>query len=344
VRSEHLGDDEDEVRRRRPARQRAVEADPDDVWHGLVERLAEQDGLRLDTADTVAQDAQAVDHGRMRIGADDGVRVCDPAAAGVFPIRDDRGQELQIDLVDDPGPGWHDAQIPERGLSPAQELVALAVAFVLALDVERERAGRPELVDLDRVVDDEVGRDERVDHRRVATQVGHRVTHDREVHDGRDAGEVLEEDPGRHEWDLGLRRDPRSPGQERLDIVRADDPAARMAEEILQQDLDRDGECPEVDPVGDGVQPVEVRESAAERRSCAEGVDSCQRVRPHSLATLDGCKRTAPGQPLCPAAHEGLGRPARRRPAARPGREGGRHRGGRHRPGPAPARLPSPWR
>ena len=65
--------------------------------------------------------------------------------------------------MDDAGPGRHDAQVAERGLGPAQELVALAVAVVLALDVEGERAGRPEPVDLDRVVDDEVGRNERVD-------------------------------------------------------------------------------------------------------------------------------------------------------------------------------------
>ena len=100
-------------------------------------------------------------------------------------VGDDRGQELEVDLVDDAGPGRHDAQVAERGLGPAQQLVALAVALVLALDVEGERAGRPEPVDLDGVVDDEVGRDERVDLRRVAAEVGHRVAHDRQVDDRR---------------------------------------------------------------------------------------------------------------------------------------------------------------
>ena len=45
--------------------------------------------------------------------------------------------------MDDAGPGRHDPQVAERGLGPAQELVALAVALVLALDVEGERAGVP---------------------------------------------------------------------------------------------------------------------------------------------------------------------------------------------------------
>ena len=87
--------------------------------------------------------------------------------------------------MDDPGPGRHDAQVAERGLRPAQQLVALAVALVLALDVDRERAGAAPGVDLDRVVDHEVGGHERVDLRRVAAEVGHRVAHRREVDDRR---------------------------------------------------------------------------------------------------------------------------------------------------------------
>jgi hypothetical protein len=59
------------------------------------------------------------------------------------PVVDHGGEELEVDLVDDAGPGRHDAQVAERGLGPAQELVALAVALVLALDVEGERAGVP---------------------------------------------------------------------------------------------------------------------------------------------------------------------------------------------------------
>ena len=72
--------------------------------------------------------------------------------------------------MDDAGAGRHDPQVAERRLRPAQELVALAVALVLALDVERERAGAAALVDLDGVVDDEVGRDERVDARGIAAE------------------------------------------------------------------------------------------------------------------------------------------------------------------------------
>ena len=176
--------------------------------------------------------------------------------------------------MDDPGPGRHDAQVAERGLGPAQELVALAVAVVLALHVEGERAGRPELVDLDGVVDDEVGRDERVDQARIAPEIGHRVAHDRQVDDGRHAGEVLEQDPCRHERDLRLGGGARPPGEERLDILRADDRPAGMAEQVLEQDLDRHRERREIDPIADGVEPVVavVDLADAQARACVEWV------------------------------------------------------------------------
>ena len=223
----------------------AVQPDADDPRHRLVERLAEEDGLGLDPADAVAQDAERVDHRRVRVGPDERVGIGDPAGPGRrLHVGDDRREELEVHLVDDAGPGRHDPQVAERGLGPAQELVALAVALVLALDVEGERPGRAEPVDLDGVVDDEVGRDERVDPRRVAAEIGHRVAHDREVDDRGHAGEVLEDDPGRHERDLGLRGDARPPGGERLDVLRPDDAAAGVAQDVLEQDLQRDGRGP----------------------------------------------------------------------------------------------------
>src|SRR3970040_959707 len=85
-----------------------------------------------------------------------------------------RGEGLEVDLVDDARPGWHDAQVGEGGLRPAQELVALAVALVLAGHVEGEGVAGPIAVDLDGVVDDEGGWGERVDPRRVGAEGGTR--------------------------------------------------------------------------------------------------------------------------------------------------------------------------
>ena len=85
-------------------RQLAREADAHDPGHRLVQRLAEQDGLGLDPAHAVAEDAQPVDHRGVGVGAHERVRERHPAPV-VLAVGDDGGQELQVDLVDDAVPG-----------------------------------------------------------------------------------------------------------------------------------------------------------------------------------------------------------------------------------------------
>ena len=221
-------------------RQLAGEPDTDDSRHRLVQRLAQQHGLGLDAADAVAEHAQAVDHRRVGVGADERVRVRHPPA-GVLAVGHDRREVLEVDLVDDPGPGRDDAQVAEGRLRPAQQLVALAVPLVLALDVDRERPGAAPCVHLDRVVDHEVRGHQRVDLRGVAAEVGHRVAHRGEVDDRGHAGEVLEHDASGHERHLGLARAAGTPGAERRDVLLANDPAAGVSQGVLQQDLERDG-------------------------------------------------------------------------------------------------------
>jgi hypothetical protein len=265
--AQHLGHDQDQVRRRRAARQLAGQAHPDDVRHRLVQRLAQQHGLGLDAAHPVAQHAEAVDHRRVGVGPDQRV-----GEGHAVPVVHDGGQELEVDLVHDAGPGRDHAEVAERGLGPAQQLVALAVAFVLPLDVEGERRRRPEAVHLDAVVDDQIGRDERVDLGRVAAQLGHGVTHDREVDDGRDAREVLEDDPRRHERDLGIGRAARPPGCEGLDVTLGDDAAARVTQHVLEQDAHGDGQAGRPGPASQGIQSVQVRQARTQRRPGAERV------------------------------------------------------------------------
>ncbi len=165
-RAQHLGDRR--ARGRSPSAalgSSPVRRTPTTRGIGWYSGWPEQDGLRLDAAHAVAQHAQPVDHRGVRVGADEGVGIGDPAVV-VGAVGDDGREVLEVDLVDDPRARGHDAQVAERGLRPAQQLVALAVALVLALDVEGERAGPAPGVDLDRVVDDEVGRDERIDRAR----------------------------------------------------------------------------------------------------------------------------------------------------------------------------------
>ncbi len=154
-----------------------AEADHFGGKHG--DRLAEHDGLGLDAADTPAEDAQAVDHGGVRVGADQAVGEGDPAAAGLAgssPGTDDprqRGQVFQVDLVDDAGGGWHNAEIVKGVLGPVEEFVALAVALELELGVDPQGLIGAEQVHLDRMVDDQVDRDLGIDPAWIAAQTVH---------------------------------------------------------------------------------------------------------------------------------------------------------------------------
>ena len=123
-------------------------------------------------------------------------------SAVALAAEDDLAEVLEVDLVADPGRRRDHAEVVERLLAPAQERVALAVALVVALGVDGEGARVAEGVDLDRVVDDQVDGDQRIDLRRVAAELVHRVAHRRQVDDRGDAGEVLHQDPGRLEGDL----------------------------------------------------------------------------------------------------------------------------------------------
>ena len=204
--AQDLRDGEHEVGRGRALGQRAGQLEADDLRHEHRERLAEHRRLGLDPADAPAEHAEAVDHRRVRVGADERVR------EGLAVARlDDAREELEVDLVDDAGVRRHDLEVVEGGLAPAEEGVALAVALELELGVARDREAAAELVDLHRVVDHELGGEERVDLRRVAAEVAHRVAHRGEVDDRRDAGEVLQQHARRRERDLARRLRPSHP-------------------------------------------------------------------------------------------------------------------------------------
>ena len=132
--SEDLRDREHEVGGRRRLRQRTRQAEADDLRDEHGDRLAEHGGLGLDPADSPAEDAEPVDHGRVRVRPDERVGKGDTAA-----LVDDAREELEVHLVDDPGARRHGLEIVERSLSPAQERVALAVSLELELGVPEDR-------------------------------------------------------------------------------------------------------------------------------------------------------------------------------------------------------------
>ena len=247
VPAQHLRDREHDIRRGDAGRDLAGELEADHLGNEHRDGLAKHGRLRLDAADTPAEHAEPVDHRGVRVGADAGVRVglnAECSVAGIdLPRHGDPGEVLDVDLVHDAGAGRHHLEVLECGLSPAQELVALAVALVLDLDVSLECVLRTEQVGDDRVVYDEFSGREWVDLGRVATELGDGLAHGREVDDAGDAGEVLHDDAGGGELDLGVRLRGRNPAADRPDVGRGDIGAVLGAQQILEQDLQTERQC-----------------------------------------------------------------------------------------------------
>ena len=136
--------------------------------------------------------------------------------------------------------GRHDAEILERALAPFQEVVALAVALVLERHVLRQRLGRAELVDDDRMVNHQIDGHQRIDHRRIAAELGHAIAHSGKIDHGGHAGEVLHQHAGGSEPDVlvGLAAI-LEPGGDGLDVGLGDRPAVLVPQQVLEQDLQR---------------------------------------------------------------------------------------------------------
>ena len=259
--AQDLSDGQDEIGGGRALRELAGQLEADDLRDEHRERLTELRGLCLDPADTPAQHSEPVHHRGVRVGADE--RVGEGPAVSLL---DHAGQELEVHLVDDPRSGRHDLEVAEALLPPAQECVALAVALELELDVADERAARAEDVHLHRVVDHELDGNQRVDLLRVAAEVCHRVAHRCEVDDGRDAGEVLEQDARRRERDLAVRLVRCDPAGHGLDVRPVAGP-----EHILEQDPQRVGEARDVPLFLERVEPVDLQLAVADRERGARG-------------------------------------------------------------------------
>ena len=115
--AQHLGHGQDQVGRGGPLGQLAAELEADHLRQQHRDRLAEHRRLGLDPADAPAQHAEAVDHRRVRVGADQRVRVGLQGAVALAAV-DDLGDVLEVDLVADAGRRRHDAEVVEGLAGP----------------------------------------------------------------------------------------------------------------------------------------------------------------------------------------------------------------------------------
>ena len=144
-----------------------------------------------------------------------------------------------------PVSGGTTRKLVERALAPAQELVALAVALELELGVAGERVGRAEHVGDDRMVDDQLGRDQRVDLAGIAAErrPWRRASPPGRRRAGTPVKSCIRTRAGANAISrLGLAA--AVPVGERLDVVGGDVHAVLVAQEVLEQDLERVRQAP----------------------------------------------------------------------------------------------------
>ena len=221
-----------------PSRKLPGQVHADDFRREKINRLPEHARFRFDSADAPADDAEAVDHRRVRIGADErvGIENCR------LPFRAEHalGEIFEVHLVHDADARRNELESLERLLPPFQKLVALAVALEFHVHVQLQGLGRAGEIDLHRVIDHEIDRHERLDDLRIAAESLHRAAHRRQIDHQRHAGEILQNNARDDERNLFVRRRLRVPVRQRLDIFAPNFLAVAISQHRFEHDANAD--------------------------------------------------------------------------------------------------------
>ena len=199
--------------------------------------MSQHDTLGLNATHAPADDAQPIDHGGVTVGTDQRIGDSDRSHR-VLAEEDAFGEEFEVHLMHDADVGRHGPEIVERILAPAQKLVTFLVSGEFEVDIQRQRIQRPERVDLNRVVDDKIDGNQRIDLFRIAPHAVHRTSHGRKIDDGRDARKILQHDSRGQKRNLhSLRRG--APCRQILDVIFLNGVAVAVTQDGFQQQSNR---------------------------------------------------------------------------------------------------------
>ncbi|KFB73620.1 MAG: hypothetical protein AW09_001114 [Candidatus Accumulibacter phosphatis] len=145
-------------------------------------------------------------------------------------------QMFEIDLVDDAHSRRHDAEGLESLHSPFHELIAFAVALELESHVLLQRLWRAVVIDLYRVVDDQVDRHQRLDAPRVESARLRHLPHRCEIAEQWHASEILQHDARDDEGNLLAAACARLPLGKFEDVLLADALAIAVTQQRFEND------------------------------------------------------------------------------------------------------------
>ena len=239
--AQHLGNGQHQIGGGDALAQTAGQFETDHFRDQHRNRLPEHGRLGLDTADAPAQYAQPVDHGGVRVSADQGIRP-GPLLTVHLGGPNGLGQVLQIDLVTNAGARRHHAKVLKGLLPPAQECVTLTVTLHLDFDVVMKGRVAGKAINHHRVVDDQIDRRQRIDLLRIATSPRNRITHGGQIHDRRHPGKVLHQHPRRTVLNFTVGSTLLQPLTYGANIIQRDRLAILITQQILQQHLERLGQ------------------------------------------------------------------------------------------------------
>ena len=133
--------------------------------------------------------------------------------------------------------GRYHAEVAEGFLRPAQKGITFLVAIEFEIGIGLKGAGSAEVVHLNRVVNHQFGGLQGIDLPGVSAHALDGVPHGGQVHHRRNAGEVLEENPRRHEGDFLLNLGPRIPSRQVFNIFLFYKPPIFIAQQVFEQDF-----------------------------------------------------------------------------------------------------------
>ena len=240
--AQNLGDGKYQVGRRHAFAQATCHLKTNHVRRQKIHGLAQHRRLGLNAPTTPGHHADAVDHRRVTVGADQGVGVIHTLSRLVHAAR----KIFQIHLVHDAKARRYHTEGVKRLHAPFHEFVALAVALKLQLHVQVERILFAIVIDHHRVIDHQIDRHQRLNALGVFAQFHRDTSHRRQVGQQRHTGEVLQHHAGDHKRDLMRARRVRLPVCHLRDVLWRDAQAVAMAQDGLQHDAQRDGQALEV--------------------------------------------------------------------------------------------------
>ncbi len=288
--AKHFRHAQHEIGRRDTCCQFAAEVNPHHFRHQERYWLTEHARFCLNAPHAPTHDAEAVDHGRMRVGANKGIGI----KHAIF-FQDALRQILEVHLVNNANAGRYHFESIEGLLTPFQELIAFAVAMELEVEIARERITRAGIVDLHTVIDYQIHGNKGLDHLRIFAHTIYSRAHRSEVHEQRNPGKVLQHDAGDNKRDFIIARIFGLIIRKIRDVLVCDFQPIMIAQQAFKHDTngDRQARKIRVSLFGQCGKRVKFALLARTRGECAQCIHECVGDQTSNAAPIAGAMRRA---------------------------------------------------